>query len=166
MHFDSVYCSDLNRCQQTLEHITPYHSYVSAVLDERLREKGAGELEGQPLGITSSLAKKAGVPVREFKAPGGESWVDVHNRAEAFLESVLATHGESNHRVLVVTHGGWIMEFLNVIRKLKGSPPVFANNTQNTSLTVIKFKKARTGFFPRVVMNNDVSHLKVNKRRC
>lgn len=46
----------------------------------RLREKGGGVLEGQSIGTPSTLAKKAGIPAREYRPAGGESWVDVNVR--------------------------------------------------------------------------------------
>ncbi len=46
----------------------------------RLREKGAGVLEGLPIGTPSTMAQKQGIPAREFKPEGGESWLDVNSR--------------------------------------------------------------------------------------
>ena len=58
----------------------------------RLREKGAGILEGKPLGTPSTLAKKAGVSAREFKPEGGESWLDVHMRVKDFIKEIAGKH--------------------------------------------------------------------------
>jgi broad specificity phosphatase PhoE len=61
--------------------------------DSRLREKGGGSLEGQPLCTFRDLAKKAGVELRQFKVNDGigESWQDVMNRAESFINEISET---------------------------------------------------------------------------
>lgn len=73
VRFTAIYSSDLNRCIQTLSQIISHHDYLTPILDERLREKAAGELEGQPHGTTDKLAKQAGMDKREYKPLGGES---------------------------------------------------------------------------------------------
>ena len=56
--------------------------------DARLREKGGGVLEGQPLNAFKSAATKAGVDLRMYKPEEGERWQDVMNRAENFLVEI------------------------------------------------------------------------------
>ncbi len=75
--------SDLKRTMDTAKAIEKQFKSKNAptlIPDMRLREKGAGILEGQPLGTPSAMAKKAGIPAREFRPEGGESWIDVNNR--------------------------------------------------------------------------------------
>ena len=159
--FHAVYCSDLARCVQTLDELLPYHTDAQPQLDPRLREKSAGELEGQPLGTTDRLAKEAGVELRAFRAPGGESWQDVQARARDFLMEISQEHLQGPPRkVLVVSHGGWIMELLNVIRELKGQKPVYANRSQNTAVYVIRLRRNGPKLVPTVLVDNDASHLK------
>ena len=158
--FDMVFCSDLNRCQQTLAQILPFHSYCSPVYDPRLREKSAGELEGQPLGTTDQLARENNVNPREFRPNGGESWTDVQVRARSFLfelgENITAN---TMKRILIVSHGGWIMEFINVIREIKGQAPVYANKSKNTAIYIYRFKKNGKRIIPSMVIENDTKHL-------
>ena len=40
-------------------------------------------------------------------------------------------------RVLVVTHGGFIGEFMNVVRSLFAKPAIYANNARNTAMYVV-----------------------------
>lgn len=56
----------------------------NVVFDARLREKHGGEWQGQPLATFANSAKEAGVGIRDFRAPGGESWKDVNGRAKDF----------------------------------------------------------------------------------
>jgi broad specificity phosphatase PhoE len=134
---------------------------VTPIFDERLREKSAGELEGQPLGTTDALAKKNNINPREFRPPRGEAWTDVQARARNFLMD-LSNHflnDERKKKVLVVSHGGWIMEFINVIREIKGQAPVYANKSKNTAVYVYRFKKNGNRIVPAMIMENDTRHL-------
>jgi broad specificity phosphatase PhoE len=59
-HFDVMYSSDLKRTMDTSQaiykHFTDTHK-PELIPDMRLREKGGGVLEGQPLGTPNTLAK-------------------------------------------------------------------------------------------------------------
>jgi broad specificity phosphatase PhoE len=82
-HFDVMYSSDLKRTMDTSQAIYKNFQKEAApelFQDMRLREKGGGVLEGQPLGMPGELAKKAGIPMREFRPENGESWIDVNKR--------------------------------------------------------------------------------------
>eukprot|EP00345_Euplotes_harpa_P012271 CAMPEP_0168355716 /NCGR_PEP_ID=MMETSP0213-20121227/24732_1 /TAXON_ID=151035 /ORGANISM="Euplotes harpa, Strain FSP1.4" /LENGTH=167 /DNA_ID=CAMNT_0008368011 /DNA_START=9 /DNA_END=513 /DNA_ORIENTATION=- len=56
------------------------------------QEKGGGVLEGEPLHRFRNDANKSFLPFREYKAEGGESWNDVHNRAKEFFTNLCKTH--------------------------------------------------------------------------
>ena len=88
--------SDLKRTEDTakimIEYLGEDDNKPILVLENRLREKCAGELEGMPLGSTSSAAKTKGVDSREFKPVGGESWLDVNKRVHSFLNDVINNH--------------------------------------------------------------------------
>ncbi|CAG9322408.1 unnamed protein product [Blepharisma stoltei] len=167
VRFHAIYSSDLNRCQQTLSQIILHHNYLSPILDPRLREKGAGELEGQPLGTTDKLAKQQGVNLRAFRPNGGEAWIDVMERAKEFFNDLCRNHMREESKealkILVVSHGGWIMEFLNVIKQLKGQPPVYANISKNTALYVLRVRKSGKNLTVNIAVDNDISHLTPTK---
>jgi len=79
-------------------------------------------------------------------------------------EKHLAGKQKEKAKVLVITHGGFIMEFLNVVRSLKGLMPIFNNVAKNTSLTIIEFNMEKSKakgmkLMPKVLMENDNSHL-------
>lgn len=163
-HFDFVYCSDLHRCVQTLAPTLTLHPTLEPVFESRLREKAAGELEGQPLGTTDRLARERRMDPRLFRPSGGESWSDVQGRAQSFFSELCAQHlsPSANVRVLLVSHGGWIMEFLNVLRELKGQRAVYANKSQNTAVYVIRVERRGGRVLATTVLENDTSHLRVN----
>ena len=86
--------------------------------------------------------RPADVPPRQYRVPRGESWEDVNGRARRLLLRVGATFvaparrppasasgrvspsplEDDRLRVLVVTHGGFIMEAVNAARGADGSP--------------------------------------------
>ncbi len=79
MAFAAVYTSDLRRAAETaaLALAAAGRPAGEAVPDARLREKGAGEMEGRPLGACERAARAAGAAPRQFRPRGGESWEDV-----------------------------------------------------------------------------------------
>lgn len=58
-------------------------------------------------------------------------------------------------KILVVTHGGFIMEFMNVVRSLRGKAPILNNNARNTAVYVVRFtlspKKMKNGVIQKVL---------------
>ena len=60
----------------------------------------------------------------------------------------------------MVTHGGFIGEFLNVVRKLSGRAAVYNNSAKNTAMYIIKFERnAKGGLKARILLENDNAHL-------
>ena len=62
---------------------------------------------------------ESGIDARLYRpAGGGETKDDVMERARTYL---LDTIKKGFKRVLVVAHGGFITEFLNVVKSLEGN---------------------------------------------
>ena len=92
-----------------------------------LREKGGGVFEGKPISMTFSESKESIISSRTYKPDKGECWIDVMNRAKEFLNNIVDQYifGELiikdiNPKILVITHGGFMKEFVNVYREIKG----------------------------------------------
>lgn len=51
-------------------------------------------LEGEPLHRFRNDAKKSTIPFRDYRAEGGESWNDVYNRANKFINNLCKIHFE------------------------------------------------------------------------
>mmetsp|Transcript_11278 Transcript_11278/g.13302 ORF Transcript_11278/g.13302 Transcript_11278/m.13302 type:complete len:93 (-) Transcript_11278:490-768(-) len=61
-----------------------------------------------------------------------------------------------NIKVLTVTHGGFIGEFLNCIKMLEGRQPVYDNSAKNTAMFIVRFERnAKDGLKPKLMMKND-----------
>jgi broad specificity phosphatase PhoE len=84
-----------------------------------------GDFAGLPLGIVDDTARQNKIALRKFVLPNGENWIDVQRRAGSVFERVTDTYynPEDPKRVLIVAHGGWIMELMNYLREKKMSKP-------------------------------------------
>ncbi|XRB15138.1 fructose-2,6-bisphosphatase [Pseudoscourfieldia marina] len=180
--FDHVYVSDLGRARKTFEAL----SHVSAtcgnplpgpVYTTLLRERHAGQFEGQTYGSTEAAARRAGVSTRAFRPKGGESWEDVCARARVFLHELAEKHLAPSSRepvVLCMTHGGFIKEFINAAaerapdeakemwRQVRGksSAPLYPNKARNCAIYVFEMSPAYPGGIRvETVLANDASHL-------
>jgi alpha-ribazole phosphatase len=131
IEFDGVYCSDLLRCRQTLEHL----GLASAVFDERLREKSWGRAEGMKY---DEICKRFGVVYESFAqfidAVGGESIAEFEARVSWFFDEL---RGKAHANALVVTHGGVIKTLLAKHRNL-GLEEAFALDVPYASITIIE----------------------------
>ena len=68
-----------------------------------------------------NAATEAGLGIRDFAPPEGECWKDVNNSAKDFIQNEmikanLLTDFKGKQNILIVSHGGFIMEFLNSIK--------------------------------------------------
>ncbi|WP_019912885.1 histidine phosphatase family protein [Paenibacillus sp. HW567] len=125
--FWRVYCSDLLRCRETLSSIAPSLE-DEAIYDSRLRETCFGEWEGctyEQLKNVPQYRSWIDDPAA-VTPPGGEAWGAFAARLEHFL-SDLVQEAEAGLltwnavecreeplklRVLIVTHGGVIRQWL------------------------------------------------------
>lgn len=75
-------------------------------------------------------------------------------------------------KILVVTHGGFIMEFLNLCRSMKGVGPSEKNSAKNTAIFVFRIEckfcqgvctgkcKGTKELAIKILLENDDSHIK------
>lgn len=107
MHFDKVYCSDLQRAVDTADIITSHLDGVKAIQTPDLRERSLGELDGSPYAAIPPellLAKDLAL-----HAKGGESWLDVEVRLVRILNSIFEENPDGN--ILIVSHG-WTLRLV------------------------------------------------------
>lgn len=100
LNFDVCFSSTQKRAIQTAQII--YHGKI--IVDQRIRERGKGELEGRT--DVKEIIKQQKI---DYYNPsenryGIEKFTDFQNRICAFWNDVLKKHVGKN--VLVVTHGG------------------------------------------------------------
>lgn len=154
---DALYASPLARARVTAE-IIAEKSGVALILDDRLKEKGLGDLEGLTVDEFEvrypELHRGWISSVDHFPLPGEESPAQLRERIVAFIDDLRARH-TNGARVGVVTHGGTISMFVSTLIGLevnKRSPFWF----DNASITLADLTSAR----PRVKLLNDTCHLR------
>lgn len=103
---DVIYVSSKRRARKTAEGINLYHE-VPLITDDRLVEIDAGEWEGVPLTDIEKRFPEQYANWRHhpavFEAPGGETMVQVYERVNPALVSIVeANKGKT---VCIVSHG-------------------------------------------------------------
>lgn len=117
-----IYCSPLQRTQETARHIAEATG-ATVIVDERLREVGCGKYEGQSID-TSDLSRvklrrqkklEANTPESIYHLEGMEGWAEVYARISSFLDEILPRH-RSDH-IVIVTHADPIMSIRHYFTK-------------------------------------------------
>jgi len=105
--FDKVYSSPLIRCKKLAEYLFK----TNIIYDARLRELHFGEWEMQAWDkIQHPELNKWMIDFVNTPCPGGESFIDLHNRVKHFLTDLK----KKNHsQVVIISHGGTIRSILS-----------------------------------------------------
>lgn len=128
-------------------------------IDKRLRERAFGTIEGKHVNSYREEARKAGLKEKElsYHTPeGAETLPQVYARVkDFFMEEIIPLSKEPSRRILIVTHGGVIREFLRFFRDechcdFYGMEIMKVTPNTGVSVFVIDFlenKKVRAKFF-------------------
>jgi broad specificity phosphatase PhoE len=168
--FDTVFSSDLSRAHETCQIICPENEIV---IDCRLRERGYGVMEGKSLKELRAAAEAAGFNEKtysKFLPPGAESLEQVRIRIQDFCCNHLIVNAIPSQKVLLVTHGGVIRDFMRFFRdqakcQLTGlrEPLQVTPNTGVSTFRVFYATNSRTGSKTMTraecLTVHDVSHL-------
>ena len=105
--FDVCFCSPLKRAKQTLKEILKYHEGLEVNIDNRLIERGYGEISGlkynDPLVDPYEYKNRYNL-LHKNKIKGIESVNELCARVDSFLEFLNENHSAKN--ILIVAHGG------------------------------------------------------------
>jgi len=142
--WDAIYSSDLARARLTAEAIAQQVGLQIAVRTG-LRERAFGRLEG-----ILHIDARAKYPDWDAPELGRETEEALSERARSAFEEIVSTH--PGQRVLVVTHGGLIRQFLGSIDLDGMAEPV--TEVRNTSVTRLEW-----GSPCRLLICNDIDHL-------
>lgn len=99
--YDIIICSPMYRAKQTAEIINKDKN-VKTIIDERIRERKLGKLEGHE--ITDEIEKQIWDYNLNYQIPEGENLHDFEKRILDFLEDIKKKY--SDKTVLIVAHGG------------------------------------------------------------
>ena len=99
--YDIVICSPMNRAKQTAEIINQGKN-IPMIIDERIRERRLGELEGHE--ITDEMEKQIWDYDLNYQVQRGECLYDFEKRILDFLEDIKKKYPDKT--LLIVAHGG------------------------------------------------------------
>ncbi len=112
--FDAIFCSDLKRCKETLEH---FNLNLSPVYTQALREKSWGRHEGKSF---DEIIKMEAFTYENFEqwiyALDGEEYPVYVSRIESFFKGFLPASSSGN--VLVMTHAGVIRVLMHLLQNI------------------------------------------------
>jgi 2,3-bisphosphoglycerate-dependent phosphoglycerate mutase len=130
--WDGIIASDLKRAHETADLISGISGTPLLGVDQRLRERSFGQLEGTTM---QDRIQRWGEDWRAREAElGMESDDSLLQRWDSFLEDLEAEH--RGKRILLVSHGGYIVPVIT--RILQGTLEEFL---KNTSLSVLERKE-------------------------
>lgn len=105
--FDAIYSSTLQRARATAEALARPHG-LPLRLDQRLRERHLGELQGLLRAEIQALHPAVSALLQQrrpgYTPPGGENLTQFRARVEAWLAELV--HAHAGQTVLAVSHGG------------------------------------------------------------
>jgi len=137
--FDKIYCSPTKRAKETLDLICDNNNSLR-ICDKRLSEINFGEFEGKSyteiLKLYASECKLWEQDWISFVPPKGESYKELYNRVEEFMNDMLR---ENYDNVLIVTHGGVIRSIYSYV--MNGNLELFWKfGCNNCDMARIKFE--------------------------
>ena len=127
IHFDKIFCSPLDRAQQTLKIVLPNVEYE---VSEQIIERDFGDFEGKE--ITSFDYTGFWNYGKSSMFNTGEKIEDFQNRINSFIYYLKEEYKDKT--VLLVCHGGVIMTFYAFFKGIPEDGDYLKNLTQNGQL--------------------------------
>jgi broad specificity phosphatase PhoE len=132
MEFDAVYCSDLRRAKETLQHSLHVEN---AIFTDKLREKSWGVHEGLSFDEIIAQGEVEYINFLQWiEALDGEPHEEYIKRVEEFFFEFLPSIEKEN--ILVITHAGVIRVLLSIINNIT-LEEAFAIKIEYSSLTML-----------------------------
>jgi len=123
--FTKVFSSDYSRTFETSEIVLSKSNYSKNVpiqKEPRLREKNFGAYEGQMYGgplkeLAALLAE--GKSALEWYPANAETWEEMYDRAESFLNELYSSldKSQTSETVMLTSHGFFIQTFMMTLKK-------------------------------------------------
>lgn len=133
LKFDAVFCSDLKRAKETLQHSLHVEN---AIYTDKLREKSWGKHEGLSFDEIIAQGEIEYIDFLQWvQALDGECHKEYEKRVEEFFLEFLPSLKKED--ILVVTHAGVIRVLLSIINKIELAE-AFAIKVENGSITRVE----------------------------
>jgi broad specificity phosphatase PhoE len=114
-HIDQVIVSTMRRAQDTAVAIARHHQ-LKVITTPLIVEWNCGVLDGVPAEVFRKKLQEADVPLSSFRPEGGETLVEVQQRAAAFLSDVIANYQDQT--VLVCSHGDFMRALMGLLLRI------------------------------------------------
>lgn len=150
---DVIFSSDLLRAKITALEIAKYHKQTPLYYSADFRERSYGVFEGKPVRYYLKVREAKGGSRESFVPEGGESFVQVMERANKVLNKIFKDY--KGRCVLVVAHGGFNKALLGVLLKL---PPSEAINLEQANACINIIQVADNAQH-KVHVINSIEHL-------
>jgi broad specificity phosphatase PhoE len=151
----AVYSSDLRRAKDTAVQIAKFHN-LSINVDPDLREMNQGKFEGLSFieirELYSELLTEWRKDPESVRIPGGETLIEVQERAWKSVQRIIKTH--HNENVVAVSHNFTIITLLCKFKGI-GLREFFNFKIKAASKNIVSINK---GSF-KIDRQNDTTHL-------
>jgi broad specificity phosphatase PhoE len=114
-HIDLVITSTMRRARDTANAIARYNQ-LTVKTSPLIVEWNCGVLDGVPAEVFRKKLQEADVPLSLFRPEGGETLVEVQQRAAAFLSDVIANYQDQT--VLVCSHGDFMRALMSLLLQI------------------------------------------------
>ena len=130
---DQIISSPLRRAQDTAAVIAQYQG-LDVTTSSLLREWNCGSLDGIPAEVFRKKLQEFAGPLSTFRPQGGETLLEVRQRAAEFLEQLTAKYPYQT--VLVCSHGDIMRCLLSILQgiDLEQASGIFFENASYTIL--------------------------------
>jgi broad specificity phosphatase PhoE len=137
---DVIFSSDLKRTMHMAMEIAKRHG-LQIHKTKKLRERDFGVLAGRTLEAFKEAERASGAPALKYAPKGGESFLDVKERVERFMQKLHKIH--NNKTILIVTHGA-IIRSLYAIYLKKPLEEVKGLKTRNAGILILSIGKSKS----------------------
>ena len=151
---DAIYSSDLRRAAETAAYLARTLR-LEPIHDRSLRERNGGMFQGL---TNEQILKTHPSALTEMRfegaaPPGGESNLDLFQRAVPAFESIVSRH--PGKRIALFTHGGVLRLLIGHVLGLPADQRPNISVSGNTGLSIVEFD----GDSAKLTLLNDTSHL-------
>jgi probable phosphoglycerate mutase len=165
--WERLYASPLRRAAETASLVHEAAGGPAPETEPSLAELRAGALEGLTFADIAerfpSYAARAITGLGDFEEFGGESYLDVQERATALRRMLEGRHRALAERVLLVGHGGFNYQLLKQL-VCEPVPRVCIVKMGNCSATLVRLRERRGSYLGELVFHVPVELMGASAR--
>jgi alpha-ribazole phosphatase len=133
---DQIIASTMRRARDTAAAIAKYH-HLSVTTTPLIAEWNCGVLDGVSAEVFRKKLQESDVPLSSFRPEGGETLLEVQQRAAAFLNDVIVNYQDQT--VLVCSHGDFMRALVSLLLQtsIEEASGIFFDNA---SYSILEFE--------------------------